>query len=96
MTSFLFYEATVSQVNVAMDTVNEFCKASSLSDNLTKSRAMGCRVVPIEIKSTLSAASSIFLEMNLAHYLGFPLVQGRVARATYKDLLDKLYRHLAS
>jgi len=92
----LFCEANTQQVQVVMDTLNEFCSASGLKVNVTKSKSMCSKRVPERTKRDIQGISSIRLVSNLGHYLGFPLVQGRVTNETYKHIIEKMHHRLAT
>lgn len=79
-----------------MNTLNDFCHASGLKINTLKSKAMCSRMVHGDRKQRIKEISSISFVADLGHYLGFPLVKGRVARNVYNDILDKVSKKLAS
>ena len=79
-----------------MDTLEEFCSSSGLRMNTFKSKAMCSRMVKGERKREIQDISTIKFVADLGHYLGFPLVQGRVSRNVYNDVVDKVSKRLAT
>jgi hypothetical protein len=47
-------------------------------------------------KRDIKGISLIRLVSNLGHYLGFPLVLGRVTKETYKHIIEKMHHRLAA
>lgn len=92
----LLCKATNAQVNLVTETLHDFCKASGLKVNYSKSRAMCSRHVPRIRKEELARISSINIVNDLGTYLGFPLVIGRVTKNTYDIIVEKIQRRLAS
>jgi hypothetical protein len=92
----LFCEANVEQVQVVMSTLDDFCTASGLKVNTLKSKAMCSRMVQVDRKHALKEVSDIRFVADLGHYLGFPLVKGRVSKDVYNDILDRVQKKLAS
>ena len=92
----LFCEASIEQVKVVIDTLDEFFSASGLRINTFKSKAMCSRMVQGEIKQEIQDISTIKFVADLGHYLGFPLVKGRVSRNVYNDVVDKVSKRLST
>lgn len=89
-------EATPYQAKVVMDTLDEFCIASSMKVNFLKSKAMCSKRVHESVKQSIKEISSIRFVANLGHYLGFPLIQGRATTDTYGYILEKMYKRLST
>jgi len=49
-----------------------------------------------ERKCEIQDVSTIKFVADLGHYHGFPLVQGRVSRNVYNDVVDKVSKRLAT
>ena len=92
----LFCEVSPEQVKVVMDTLEEFCSTSGLRINTLKSKAMCSRMVQGERKREIQDISTIKFVADLGHYLGFPLVKGRISRGVYNDVVDKVSKRLAT
>ena len=91
----LFTEAKMSQINLVMQVLKEFEDLSGLAVNLDKSKAMVSKMVPRQKRLRLAAASSISFAGYLGNYLGFPLIQGRMKKADFQFLLDKMRSRLS-
>jgi hypothetical protein len=89
----LFCDASTEQVKVVMDNLEDFCSALGLRINTSKSKAMCSRMVQGERKREIQDISTIKFVADLGHYLGFPLVKGRVSRGVYNDVVDKVWLH---
>ena len=63
--------------------------------NLAKSRAMFSKNIPRRRRDNFTSFSSIHFATSLRKYLGFPLIQGRVSKAYFTELMDKMKSHLA-
>lgn len=92
----LFCPATVNQVQVVMDSLNDFCLSSGLKVNFEKSKAMCSRKVPRHCHRELSQLTSIPFVQSLGAYLGFPLVNGRVNKDHYNLVVERIQRRMAS
>ena len=92
----LFCEASTKQVKIVMDTFEDFCSASGLRINTLKSKAMCSRMVQGERKREIQDISTIKFVADLGHYLGFPLVKGRVSRNIYNNIVDKVSKRLVT
>jgi len=79
-----------------MDTFEEFCLASGLRINTLKSKAMCSRMVQGERKREIQDISNIKFVADLGHYLGFPLIKGRVSQNIYNNVVDKVSKRLAT
>lgn len=95
----LFARATISQVRVVNNTMNEFCSASGLKVNFEKSKVLCSRDVPRRRQRTNRNISNIQLTTRLEKHLGIPLMMGGVGRQDLVHLdfiMDKLTQKLAS
>ena len=91
----LFCKARNTQVQVVLDTMADFCAASGLKINFQKSRAMCSKVVFRRRRDNFTNISAVRFTMNLGKYLGVPLIQGRVSRATFYNVVEKIHKRLA-
>ena len=91
----VFTEAKVSQLRLVLDILQKFEKASGLKVNVEKSKAMLSKGVPRSMKERLAGESSIVFASHLGRYLGFPLVQGRMKKADFRLLIDKMHSKLS-
>nr|XP_025639110.1 uncharacterized protein LOC112734118 [Arachis hypogaea] len=92
----LFYKAKKSQVLHVLDTMATFCRASGMKVNFEKSRAICSINVSRQHKDLFTGISSIRFANSLGKYLGVPLKHGRVTKADFNDVVDKLTNRLAS
>ena len=74
---------------MVMNTLNMFCEASGLKINTDKSRAMCSPGMTRHRRNNLTNIFVIRFTSDLGCYLGFRLVQGRVSKATFSDILEK-------
>ena len=91
----LFAEAKMSHIRLVMQVLKEFQELSGLIVNLDKSKSMVSKMDPRQKHLRLSAVSSISFASNLGKYLGFPLIHGRMKKADFQFLLDKMRSRLS-
>ncbi|KAL4328990.1 hypothetical protein AHAS_Ahas13G0255300 [Arachis hypogaea] len=92
----LFCKAKKSQVLHVLDILATFCRASGMKVNFDKSRAICSMNVSRQRKDLFTGISSIRFANSLGKYLGVPLKHGRVIKADFNDVVDKLPNRLAS
>ncbi|KAL4301309.1 hypothetical protein AHAS_Ahas17G0288000 [Arachis hypogaea] len=92
----LFCKEKKSQVLHVLDTISTFCRASGMKVNFDKSRAICSMNVSRQRKDLFTGISSIRFANSLGKYLGVPLKHGRVTKADFNDVVDKLTNRLAS
>lgn len=92
----LFCRASSSQVNLVMETLNNFCEGSGLKVNLEKSKAMCSPMISRTRRDELSNLSAIDFVNDLGSYLGFPLIRGRASKKHYSLVVERVQRHMAS
>ncbi|KAL4395796.1 hypothetical protein AHAS_Ahas01G0027700 [Arachis hypogaea] len=92
----LFCKAKKSQVLHVLDTMATFCRASGMKVNFDKSRAICSMNVSRQRNDLFTGISSIRFANSLGKYLGVPLKHGRVTKADFNDVVDKLTNRLAS
>ena len=74
--------------------LKDFEKLSNLTVNLEKSKAMVSIMILRQKPVRLGAASLISFAGNLGNYPGFPLIQGRMKKADFQFLIDKIRKRL--
>ncbi|KAL4321960.1 hypothetical protein AHAS_Ahas14G0162700 [Arachis hypogaea] len=92
----LFCKAKKSQVLHVLDTMATFCRASGMKVNFDKSRAIYSMNISRQRKDLFTGIFSIRFANSLGKYLGVPLKHGRVTKADFNDVVDKLTNWLAS
>ncbi|OMP00911.1 reverse transcriptase [Corchorus capsularis] len=92
---FLFSRADPSQATVIKHVLDEFCMASGAKISLEKSKLF---VSPKARGSgrDMSSLLGITGSDNLGKYLGVPLIHGRVTKATFKEIIEKVQSMLSS
>ncbi|KAM2637494.1 hypothetical protein EV1_021984 [Malus domestica] len=92
----LFSEATPKQARVMKRCLEQFCKASGQAVNFEKS-VLYCS--PNTSRACVKSISTICgspVSESLGNYLGMPLIQTRVSKATYSGVIDKVQKRLAT
>ncbi|PNX93226.1 ribonuclease H, partial [Trifolium pratense] len=92
----LFSKATCAQGRTIANLFNSFSIASGLKINCVKSRVLFSKGVPRSKRDKITNLSSIRSTNSLGNYLGFPMVTGRVKKADFAFIIDKLNSRLAS
>lgn len=91
----MFTRAKASQVRVVKEVLHTFCVASGMKVNLHKSRFMHSRNVPGSKVAKFESIIEFNHTMNIGRYLGFPLLAGRIKKADFSFILDKINGRLA-
>ncbi|XP_019457635.1 PREDICTED: uncharacterized protein LOC109358024 [Lupinus angustifolius] len=91
-----FCKATNSQVRMVSETLKDFCKASGLKVNEAKSKFMCSNTVTSTRKNNFMNICSMRVVSNLGNYLGIPLVQGKVGRAVFNPIMEKIQRRMST
>ncbi|XP_015957322.1 uncharacterized protein LOC107481560 [Arachis duranensis] len=92
----LFYQATKSQVQMVMHSLNIFCKASGMKVNLEKSKAFCSKNVTARRRDIFTSVSSIRFALDLGRYLGVNLNHSRTSRASFHSVIEKVRGRLAN
>ncbi|OMP01255.1 reverse transcriptase [Corchorus capsularis] len=92
---FLFGRATVAQVNVIKAVLDTFCMSSGAKMSLDKSYMFISPHASTCNARLVSRCLGIRLSSNLGKYLGIPLINGRVVKGTYRELVDKVSSRLS-
>ncbi|CAN1188832.1 Putative ribonuclease H protein At1g65750 [Linum perenne] len=90
-----FGHASVTQARVFMDIIERFCTASGQSINKSKSRVFFSAGMNRNTSRSITDIMGIRATQDLGHYLGVPLLHGRITRNTYEFLLTRLDDKLA-
>ena len=91
----LFAEASVKQVRVIRKVLETFCRASGQKVSLPKSKIFFSSNVNRERGERISQASGIASTRDLGKYLGMPILQKRINKDTFGDVLEKVASRLA-
>ncbi|XP_057747767.1 uncharacterized protein LOC130966964 [Arachis stenosperma] len=86
----LFCQATKSQVQMVMHSLNIFCKASGMKVNLEKSKAFCSKNVTARRRGIFTSVSSIRFALDLRRYLGVNLNHSRTSRASFHSVIEKV------
>ena len=92
----LFCQATKSQVQMVMHSLNIFCKASGMKVNLEKSKAFCSKNVTARRRDIFTSVSSIRFALDLGRYLGVNLNHSRTSRASFHSVIEKVRGRLAN
>ena len=91
----LFAEASVTQVRVIRKVLEKFCKASGQKVSLPKSKIFFSNNVTTERGERISRASGIAATRDLGKYLGMPILQKRINKDTFGEVLEKVASRLS-
>ena len=91
----LFAEASVSQVQVIRKVLEKFCVASGQKVSLEKSKFFFSDNVSRNLGKLISDSSGIASTRDLEKYLGMPVLQKRINKDTFGDILEKMNSRLA-
>ena len=86
----VFTKAKVSQLCLVVNILQKFEIASGLKVNIEKSKVMVSKGISISLKEQLAGESSIVFASHLGRYLGFPVSHGRVKKADFHFIIDKM------
>lgn len=92
----LVAEASMDQVGVIRDILDEFCAASGQKVNLGKSQVFFSDNVGAVQGTRLSGLLGIAETKDLGRYLGVPLLHHRASKQHYSFLLDRMRKKLTS
>ncbi|OMP01704.1 reverse transcriptase [Corchorus capsularis] len=92
---FLFSRAGEAQANKIKEVLDEFCAASGAKISFEKSKIF----VSPKAHGSASRMSSLLgipSTNDLGKYLGVPIIHGRVTKATFKEIVEKVQRKLST
>lgn len=87
----LFAEASVAQVCVIRSVLESFCMASGQKISMEKSRIYFSKNVHRNLMKQISDISGIRATKDLGKYLGMPVLQKRINKDTFGEVLQKVY-----
>ncbi|KFK31800.1 hypothetical protein AALP_AA6G160500 [Arabis alpina] len=91
----LFPEASVTQIRVIRRVLERFCVASGQKVSLEKSNIFFSSNVSRDLEKLISDESIIKSTRELGKYLGMPVLQKRINKETFGDILEKVSSRLA-
>lgn len=91
----LFAEASVAQVRVIRRVLEKFCRASGQKVSLWKSKIFFSSNVTRERGELISRESGISSTRDLGKYLGMPILQKRINKDTFEEVLEKFASRLS-
>ncbi|CAA7023532.1 unnamed protein product [Microthlaspi erraticum] len=91
----LFVEASVAQVRVIRRILEQFCVASGQKVNLEKSKIYFSENVSRDMGKLISEESGIGATRDLGKYLGMHVLQKRINKDTFGEVLEKVSSRLA-
>ncbi|XP_019094473.1 PREDICTED: uncharacterized protein LOC109129898 [Camelina sativa] len=91
----LFAEASVAQVRLIRGVLESFCLASGQKVSLEKSKIYFSNNVSREMEQLISAESGIGSTRELGKYLGMPILQKRINKDTFGEILERVSARLS-
>lgn len=91
----LFAEASVKQIRVIRRVLERFCISSGQKVSLDKSKIFFSENVSRDMEKMISDESGIKSTRDLGKYLGMPVLQKRINKETFGDVLEKVSSRLA-
>ncbi|VVA40654.1 PREDICTED: reverse mRNAase, partial [Prunus dulcis] len=92
----LFGEASIQQAMVMKNSLEEFCELSGQQVNFEKSLLYISANTKPDLVDQIEQTCGVTRSTDMGNYLGVPLVQGRVTKATYKGVLVKVQAKLSA
>lgn len=91
----LFAEASVSQIGIIRGVLESFCNASGQKVSLEKSKIYFSKNVSRDLENLISAESGIKSSKDLGKYLGMSVLQKRINKDTFGEVIERLISRLA-
>nr|ABW81175.1 non-LTR retrotransposon transposase [Arabidopsis cebennensis] len=91
----LFAEASVAQIRVVRKVLEKFCIASGQKVSLEKSKIFFSQNVHRDLEKFISDESGIKSTKELGKYLGMPVLQKRINKDTFGEILLRVSSRLA-
>ncbi|GMJ00023.1 hypothetical protein HRI_003671500 [Hibiscus trionum] len=91
----LFAEASLEQFDVVSRVLREFCECSGHKVSISKTNIFFSPNIHIALQEDISDAFGFQCVSDLGRYLGVPLIHGRVTKATYRYVIQKVADRLA-
>lgn len=90
----LFIEASIDQVNVVKDCLDQFFASSGQNISLSKSKLFVSTNVSDLCADYLAQCDGIPITKDLGKHLGVPSLHGRVSESTFAAVLDRIKSRL--
>ncbi|KAH9770621.1 reverse transcriptase domain-containing protein [Citrus sinensis] len=91
----LLAEASNDQAQFITEVLDSFCLSSGAKVNKTKTQVFFSHNVLGPTAHALSNELGFTVTADLGKYLGMPLLHGRITKATYQEILDKVDQRLS-
>ncbi|CAA7028167.1 unnamed protein product [Microthlaspi erraticum] len=91
----LFAEASVAQIRIIRRVLEKFCMASGQKVSLEKSKIYFSANVPRELRDSISGESGIQQTCDLGKYLGMPVLQKRLNKETFGEVIARVSSRMA-
>ena len=91
----LFAEASVAQIRIIRTVLQKFCVASGEKVSLDKLKIFFSGNVSRDMAKLISEESGIPSTRELGKYLGMPILQKRINKDTFTDVLEKVSTRLS-
>lgn len=91
----LFAEASISQIRVIRKVLERFCEASGQKVSLEKSVIFFSENVHRDLANSISSESGIKGTKELGKYLGMPVLQKRINKETFGEVVERVSAKLA-
>ena len=91
----LFAEASIAQIRVIRKVLERFCGASGQKVNLEKSVIFFSENIHRDLANSISNESGIKGTKELGKYLGMPVLQKRINKETFGEVIEKISSKLA-
>lgn len=91
----LFAEASVAQIIVIRSILEKFCTASGQKVSLEKSKIFFSGNVTRELATSISEVSGIQATCDMGKYLGMPILQKRINKETFGEVIERMTSRLA-
>ena len=91
----LFAEASIEQSHFVKDCLDRFCEASGQKGNASKSRIYFSPNTCEQSRESVCEVLGMSSTEDLGRYLGVPTINGRITKATYRHVVERVERRLA-
>ena len=91
----LFAKASVAQIRVIRGILEAFCKSSGQRVSLEKSKIFFSKNVHRDFENLISDESGIRSTKDLGKYLGMPVLQKRINKGTFGEILERVTSRLS-
>ena len=91
----LFAEASVAQIRVIRGILEAFCKSSGQKVSLEKSKIFFSKNVHRDLEKLISDESGIRSTKDLGKYLGMSVLQKRINKETFGEILERVTSRLS-